>query len=141
MRHYLNLRILWAVLTEFQTVGPFELNWETQQYKCRLSQVITFGLLSALQAVNLLWLFLILRIAKNYVLSDVRKDERSEDEEEEEQEEDQQPTLTKDAQVCGNVGTGTGAIGSANNGSADATHVTRRTAKTKENDAVTAREL
>jgi len=32
------------------------------------------------------WLFLILRIAKNYVLSNVRQDERSDNEEEEEEE-------------------------------------------------------
>lgn len=80
LRHYINLRILYATLTEFSTVGPFELNWETQQYKCWISQYITFGLLFSLQAVNLFWLFLILRIAKNYVFSHVAADERSEDE-------------------------------------------------------------
>ena len=87
MRHYLNLKIIWAVLTTFRTIGPFELNWETQQYKCWISQYITAALLSALQAINLFWLFLILRIAKNYVFSSVRKDERSDDEDEEEEEE------------------------------------------------------
>lgn len=87
LRHYLNLRILWATLTEFRTVGPFELNWETQQYKCWISQYITFALLACLQAVNLFWLFLILRIAKNYVLSNIAQDERSEDEDEEEESE------------------------------------------------------
>lgn len=87
MRHYLNLRIIWAVLTTFRTIGPFELNWETQQYKCWISQYITAALLSALQAINLFWLFLILRIAKNYVFSSVKKDERSEDEDEDEDEE------------------------------------------------------
>lgn len=80
LRHYINLRILYATLTEFRTVGPFDLNWETQQYKCWISQYITFGLLFSLQAVNLFWLFLILRIAKNYVFSHVAQDERSEDE-------------------------------------------------------------
>src|ERR1700758_1377789 len=84
LRHYLNLRILWATLTEFRTVGPFELNWETQQYKCWISQYITFALLACLQAVNLFWLFLILRIAKNYVLSNIAQDERSDDEDEDE---------------------------------------------------------
>ena len=84
LRHYINLTILWATLTEFRTVGPFELNWETQQYKCLLSQVITFGLLASLQAVNLFWLFLILRIAKNYVVTAVASDERSDNEEEDE---------------------------------------------------------
>ncbi|KAJ5690712.1 Sphingosine N-acyltransferase lac1 [Penicillium macrosclerotiorum] len=85
LRHYLNLKILWAVLTEFRTVGPFELNWETQQYKCWISQYITFGLLASLQAVNLFWLFLILRILANYVFNSVRKDERSDDEDSEEE--------------------------------------------------------
>jgi acyl-CoA-dependent ceramide synthase len=85
LRHYLNLKILWAVLTEFRTVGPFELNWETQQYKCWISQYITFALLASLQAVNLFWLYLILRILANYIFNSVTKDERSEDEEEEEE--------------------------------------------------------
>jgi very-long-chain ceramide synthase len=84
-RHWLNWRVLYATLTEFRTVGPFELNWETQQYKCWISQYITFALLACLQAVNLFWLYLILRIAKNYVFSkEELADERSEDEEEEE---------------------------------------------------------
>ncbi|KAE8133538.1 TLC domain-containing protein [Aspergillus pseudotamarii] len=89
LRHYLNLKILWAVLTEFRTVGPFELNWETQQYKCWISQYITFALLASLQAVNLFWLFLILRILKNYVFNSIRKDERSDDEDTEEEEEEE----------------------------------------------------
>lgn len=102
-RHYLNLKILWAVLTEFRTVGPFELNWETQQYKCWISQYITFALLASLQAVNLFWLFLILRILANYIFNSVKKDERSDDEDEEEEQEEQnqataigieQPSLT-----------------------------------------------
>jgi very-long-chain ceramide synthase len=93
LRHFINLKILWATLTEFRTVGPFELNWETQQYKCWISQYITFSLLACLQAVNLFWLFLILRIAKNFVFNKVAQDERSEDEEEEEE-----PVKEKDAQ-------------------------------------------
>lgn len=86
LRHYLNLKILWAVLTEFRTVGPYELNWETQQYKCWISQVITFSLLASLQAVNLFWLYLILRILRNYLFNNVRRDERSDNEDEEEEE-------------------------------------------------------
>ena len=82
LRHYLNLRILWAVLTEFATVGPYKLDWATQQYKCWISQAITFGLLASLQAVNLFWLFLILRIAVRFVWSNVAKDDRSDDEDE-----------------------------------------------------------
>ncbi|KAJ8608968.1 hypothetical protein MRB53_039407 [Persea americana] len=83
-RHYLNLRIIYGVCTSFVTVGPFELNWETQQYKCRLSQVITFALLATLQSVNLFWLFFILRIAYRMVRYNIQKDERSDDGEEEE---------------------------------------------------------
>ena len=86
LRHWINWKILWATLTEFRTVGPFELNWETQQYKCWISQYITFSLLVCLQAVNLFWLFLILRIAKNFVFAKDLADERSDDEEEEEEE-------------------------------------------------------
>ncbi|KAI9783228.1 MAG: hypothetical protein M1839_004068 [Geoglossum umbratile] len=81
LRHYLNLTILWSILTEFRTIGPFVLNWETEQYKCLLSQVITFTLLASLQAVNLFWLFLILRIAKGYLFTSGLQDERSGDEE------------------------------------------------------------
>ncbi|EXJ83025.1 hypothetical protein A1O3_06842 [Capronia epimyces CBS 606.96] len=84
-RHYINLRILWAVLTEFATVGPYKLDWETQQYKCWISQVITFVLLAGLQALNLFWLFLILRVLWNYVATRVPRDETSDTEEEEEE--------------------------------------------------------
>lgn len=87
-RHYLNLRILYSVLTEFSQVGPFELNWETEQYKCWISQYITFGLLLALQLVNSYWLFLILRIAYRFLFGDPPKDDRSDDEDEEEREGD-----------------------------------------------------
>ncbi|KAF2838444.1 longevity-assurance protein 1 [Patellaria atrata CBS 101060] len=80
LRHYLNIRILISLFTEFSTIGPFELNWDTQQYKCWISQYITFALLASLQAVNLFWLFLIFRIAYRFVKSwgEVIEDERSE---------------------------------------------------------------
>ena len=84
LRHYINLHILWAVLTEFRTVGPYELNWETQQYKCWISQIITFGLLFALQAVNIFWFVLICRILYRFVAQSALADQRSDDEEEEE---------------------------------------------------------
>jgi acyl-CoA-dependent ceramide synthase len=83
LRHYLNLRILLSLFTEFKTVGPYELNWETQQYKCTLSFVITLALLSSLQALNLFWLFFILRIAYRFAVHNVAKDDRSDAEESE----------------------------------------------------------
>lgn len=83
LRHYVNLKILWSVLTEFRTVGEWEVNWVTQQYKCYISQPIVFGLIGALQIVNIYWLFLIIRIMYRYVAAGVAKDERSDDEDEE----------------------------------------------------------
>ncbi|KAI9672440.1 MAG: hypothetical protein M1829_004519 [Trizodia sp. TS-e1964] len=94
MRHYINIRILLSILIEFPTVGPFTMDWEAQQYKCRLSQVITFSLLATLQAVNLFWTFLILRIAKNIVFNSAFVDERSEDEDEEEVLEKVEPVVS-----------------------------------------------
>ncbi|KAF4454106.1 acyl-CoA-dependent ceramide synthase [Fusarium austroafricanum] len=88
LRHYLNLKIIWSLLTEFETVGPFELNWETQQYKCRIAQVITFALLSSLQALNLFWLFCIVRIAWRFISQNDLQDDRSEDEDDEIEEEE-----------------------------------------------------
>lgn len=82
MRHYLNLGILWSVLTKFRSVGSWELNWETGSYKSGLAQLVAVLLLGSLQAVNLFWLWLILRIAKRYVVTrgEEAVDERSEDE-------------------------------------------------------------
>lgn len=89
-RHYLNLRIIYSVgLTSsstFATVGPFELNWETQQYKCWISQYITFGLMITLQAVNIFWFFLLLRIAKRIVIDHIEEDPREEGESDDENE-------------------------------------------------------
>ncbi|KAJ0166070.1 Sphingosine N-acyltransferase LAG1 [Colletotrichum tanaceti] len=83
LRHYINLRILHSALpgAAFSTVGPYELNWETEQYKCPLSNTITFALLAALQALNLFWLGCLLRGAYRFVFLGVAKDDRSEDEE------------------------------------------------------------
>lgn len=78
LRHYLNLHILYAVVTTFRSVGPFELDWETQQYKCWISQYITFALLASLQSVNIFWFVLILKIAKRYVFNSDLEDSRSE---------------------------------------------------------------
>lgn len=83
LRHYLNLRIIWSLFNEFRTVGPFELDWAGGQFKCRLSQCIAVTLLSLLQALNLFWLFFIVRIAYRVVFFDVLADDRSDDEEDE----------------------------------------------------------
>ncbi|CCG81658.1 Sphingosine N-acyltransferase lac1 [Taphrina deformans PYCC 5710] len=81
-RHYLSLIILWSVATEFRTVGPWYLDWDTEHYKCWISQYVCFALLAAIQLLNAYWSFLILRIAYRFVVEDVAKDDRSDDEEE-----------------------------------------------------------
>nr|UWK20521.1 longevity assurance factor/sphinganine N acyl transferase subunit 1 [Trichoderma polysporum] len=93
MRHYINLKIIWSLLTEFRTVGPFELNWETEQYKCWISQYITTALLASLQALNMFWLFYILRIAIRFIRDKEATDDRSDDDEDDE--EDEKPVSNK----------------------------------------------
>lgn len=85
LRHYMNLRILWSLLTEFRTVGNYTLDFATQQYKCWISLPIIFVLISAVQILNLYWLVLILRILYRYIWTGVEKDERSDEESEMEQ--------------------------------------------------------
>ncbi|KAE9381168.1 longevity assurance proteins LAG1/LAC1 [Stipitochalara longipes BDJ] len=86
LRHYLNLRILLSEFYEFKTVGPYELDWATEQYKCELSHWISTVLLGGLQMLNLYWGFLILRVAWRFGVKGELADERSEDEDEEEKE-------------------------------------------------------
>lgn len=80
LRHYLNLRIIYSLFTEFKTVGPYELDWAGEQFKCPLAFMITCALLSALQALNIFWLFFIIRIAYRFVVHNVAKDDRSDGE-------------------------------------------------------------
>ena len=97
MRHYINLTIIYATLTTFRTVGPFELNWDTQQYKCWISQYITFTLLASLQALNLFWLYLIFRIAYRILFGEDAKDVREEGEDTEDEAAVQNLTKNPDA--------------------------------------------
>lgn len=87
LRHYLNLRILASEFYEFKTVGPYELNWETEQYKSPLAHYISTALLGFLQLLNLFWLFYILRIAYRFIFHNALDDDRSDDEEAELKEE------------------------------------------------------
>ncbi|SCU92204.1 LAFA_0F08768g1_1 [Lachancea sp. 'fantastica'] len=86
LRHYVNIKILWSVLTEFRTVGNYTLDFATQQYKCWISLPIVFVLIFALQMVNLYWLFLILRILYRLLFKGIQKDERSDSESDDEPE-------------------------------------------------------
>ncbi|KAL9101402.1 MAG: hypothetical protein Q9163_003337 [Psora crenata] len=103
LRHYVNIVILYSILTTFRTVGPFELDWETQQYKCSLSQYITFGLLAFLQGINMFWMYFIIKVAWNIAFRHVEKDVRSDDEEDE-AEEDVATGQEPGAQLGGGLG-------------------------------------
>lgn len=96
LRHYLNLRILWSEFNEFKTVGPYELNWETEQFKCELSHVISTILLASLQSLNLFWLWAILRIAHRFVFQKVAEDDRSDNDDDEFAEEQRLDALARE---------------------------------------------
>jgi acyl-CoA-dependent ceramide synthase len=106
LRHYLNLKIIWSILTTFKTVGPYELNWETQQYKCWLSQIITLTLMASLQAINLFWFFLICRIAVRFILYKTADDDRSEYEPSEEETEARERELKEELNDTANAAQG-----------------------------------
>ncbi|RDA83099.1 hypothetical protein CP532_3087 [Ophiocordyceps camponoti-leonardi (nom. inval.)] len=82
MRHYINLRIILSLFTQFRSVGPFSYHWSPHMYKCAISQYVTILLLSSLQALNLFWLFHIVRIAYRFVVHNIAEDDRSDDEDE-----------------------------------------------------------
>jgi very-long-chain ceramide synthase len=86
LRHYINLKIIWSLFTDFKTVGPYELDWAAGQFKCELSFWITLGLLSSLQALNMFWFFYIVRIAYRIVVHNIVEDDRSDAEPDEEDE-------------------------------------------------------
>ena len=98
-RHYINLKVIYSILTTYKTVGPFELNWETQQYKCWISQYITFALLASLQAVNLFWWFFICRIAYRFIIYKDADDDRSEYAPTDEETEEKEALLKEDEDV------------------------------------------
>ncbi|KAL8770913.1 MAG: hypothetical protein Q9209_003564 [Squamulea sp. 1 TL-2023] len=101
LRHYINLVILHSITTTFATIGPFELNWETQQYKCSLAQYITFALLASLQAMNIFWLFFIVRVAVRIMTGGEKKDDRSDEEGEDEGDEAEKARARERAQMAG----------------------------------------
>lgn len=90
MRHYLNLRIIYALFTDFKTVGPYYLDWAAGYFKCEIAFYITLALLSALQALNIFWLVYIIRIAWRFVRYRATEDVRSEGEEDEDDQQQQE---------------------------------------------------
>ncbi len=74
---------MYSEFNEFKTVGPYGLDWETEQYKCDLSHYISTFLIAALQCLNLFWFYHIVRVAYRFVLYNNHEDDRSDNEEEE----------------------------------------------------------
>ncbi len=93
MRHYLNLRILLSEFNEFKTIGPYEIDWAAEQFKCPLSHYISTALLASLQCLNIFWLYYILRIAYRFLMTNVAQDDRSDDEDNEILDEKEQEKL------------------------------------------------
>lgn len=86
LRHYINLKILYSMIWEFEDVGPYVLDFAQQQYKCWISKPIIFFLILCLQCLNLFWLFLIMRILYRLLFLGVQKDDRSESDDDSEEE-------------------------------------------------------
>ena len=107
LRHFINLKLLLSIFTEMPYIGPYELNWTTQQYKCWIAQYISFTLLASLQAVNLFWWFLICRIAYRFVVFKDADDDRSEYEPSEEETEERHEDV-KSLSIDGVSANGTG---------------------------------
>lgn len=103
LRHYVNLKILWSVLTEFRTEGNYVLNFATQQYKCWISLPIVFVLIAALQLVNLYWLGCIVRILYRLLWKGIQKDERSDSESDDEEEVDNEQKNSKPITETDNI--------------------------------------
>jgi acyl-CoA-dependent ceramide synthase len=87
--------------SQFATVGPYTVDWVTQQYKCWISHWISFSLLAALQAVNIFWFFLILRILYRIAmtLGAEARDDRSDYDTDEEEEAQRQEELKQGRQA------------------------------------------
>lgn len=137
LRHYLNLKILYSEFNEFKTVGPYILDWEAEQYKCELSHWISTALLGSLQALNLFWLYYILRIAHRFVFYSVApEDDRSDNDEHELAEEQRLDALARQALL--EAESSTKILGTVPNGKATGTElqtdpVTNRKENRKEN--------
>lgn len=86
MRHYLNLKILYSVWTEFDLVPEWARTTDFEPWKetgllAWWIQPIIFASIFFLQLINLFWYFLILRILFRALFSKSLSDERSDEDE------------------------------------------------------------
>lgn len=80
LRHYINLCVIWSIVSphgEWVTTAPHTIDWEKEHYKGMLARVIAGSLLAGLQALNLFWLYHILRIVYRFVMYNDAEDDRS----------------------------------------------------------------
>ncbi|KAJ7668041.1 TLC domain-containing protein [Mycena rosella] len=81
-RHYLNLRILWSIWTEFDLIPLHARQWTPTEgtYLVGWMKYQIFGALALLQALNLFWYYLIVRVAVRTIIMSETDDDRSDDE-------------------------------------------------------------
>jgi acyl-CoA-dependent ceramide synthase len=89
-RHYLNLKMLYSVWTEFDLVKEEHRQWlpETGAWLAWWMRYQIFVPIAIIQALNLFWYFLIWRILLRAIFSSTLTDERSDDEDDGEPEKD-----------------------------------------------------
>ncbi|KAJ7668042.1 TLC domain-containing protein [Mycena rosella] len=90
-RHYLSLRILWSVWTEFELIPEHTRQWAPVEgiYFVWWMKHQMFGALALLQALNLFWYYLIIRVAVRTIATSTTEDDRSDDEGDDEEDEEE----------------------------------------------------
>lgn len=84
MRHYLNLKTLWSVWTQFDLITPENRQWDPPRgvWLVWWMKYQVFVPILLLQFINLFWYMLIWRVLYRAVFGSVIADERSDDEDE-----------------------------------------------------------
>ncbi|KAJ7665528.1 TLC domain-containing protein [Mycena rosella] len=87
-RHYLNLVILWSVWTQFDLIPEHAQQWIPAEgsYLAPWMKYQVFVPIALLQALNLFWYYLILRIVVRAIVTSKTEDDRSDDEGDDEDE-------------------------------------------------------
>jgi len=102
-RHYLNLVVLWSVWTEFDLVPEHAQQWAPEEgsYLAGWMKYQVFIPIALLQALNLFWYFLILRIAVRAIMTSETDDDRSDDEGDDEEEAEKPSEKSADTGIKG----------------------------------------
>ncbi|KAJ6586738.1 TLC domain-containing protein [Mycena sp. CBHHK59/15] len=83
-RHYLNFVILWSVWTEYDLIPEHAQQWAAAEgaYLAPWMKYQMFTSLALLNALNLFWYYLILRVVVRTIITSKTDDDRSDDEDE-----------------------------------------------------------